>query len=437
MVIQEKIDAAPMTDMQVTLVVICFFLNLQDGYDVVAIAYAAPAISDAWHIDLKILGILFSAGLFGMMMGALALAPLTDIFGRRPMIISALLLISMTMFGAAWASNVQQLMLWRALTGIGIGSMLASLTALVSEFTPRRHRNFAIGVVQAGYPCGAVSGGFLASWILPTYGWPGLFIIGGLMSLVMLPLVLLLLPESIQFFCHRGDARSLDRMNNTLRRIQQAPVASFPPVKQALKVSPAALLSPGYGPSTLWLWLAFLSTYCTLYFLISWVPKLFVESGFAASHGLQAGIALNLGAILGVVGLGFIADRWGLSRIIIFFCVLGAISMLLFGLISGKLFLILVLTVFIGIFVQGGFSGLYALAAQIYPVDIRATGIGWAIGVGRLGAVAGPFVGGMLASMSWSMPSLFTVFAIPMLATGWAVARLSMVVTGGNDGANR
>ena len=436
MVIQERIDAAPMTGMQAIVVFICFLLNCQDGYDVVAIAYAAPAISNAWQVDMKMLGILFSAGLLGMMIGALALAPLTDIYGRRPMIIGALLLISLTMFGAAWASNVQQLMFWRALTGIGIGSMLASLTALVSEFTPERHRNFAIGVVQAGYPCGAVFGGFLASWILPTYGWTAIFIVGGFMSLVMLPPVLLLLPESIQFFIRRGDARSLTKVNNTLTRIQQAPVELLPPVEHALKPSPASLLSHGYGSSTLWLWLAFSTTYCTLYFLISWVPKLFVESGFAASQGLRAGVALNLGAIFGVVGLGFIADRWGLRRIIISFCVFGATSMLLFGLAGGELILLLVLTVFIGFFVQGGFSGLYALAAQIYPTDIRTTGIGWAIGVGRFGAVAGPYVGGVLASMSWSMPSLFTVFAVPILLTGWAVTRLSLSGNGGNDVAS-
>ena len=434
MVIEEKIDAAPMTSLQMVVIAICFLLNLQDGYDIVAIAYAAPAISSSWQVSMATLGVLFGAGLAGMMLGALALAPLTDVFGRRRMIIGALILISLTMFAAAGASDIQQLMVWRFLTGIGIGSMLASLTSLVSEFTPKRHRNFAIGVVQAGYPCGATFGGFLASWILPSYGWTTLFAVGGFISLAMLPLVLILLPESLQFLARRGGTGSLEKVNNTLLRIRQEPLEALPPVDSALTASPSSLLSPGYRLRTFWLWLAFLLTYFTLYFLISWVPKLFVDSGFPVSQGLQAGIALNFGAILGVVSLGFIADRKRLSQVISVFCVFGAIFMILFGLAPSEILVLLGLTFLIGFFAQGGFSGLYAVAARIYPADIRTTGVGWAIGIGRFGAVAGPYVGGLLATNSWSMAALFIFFAIPLLAASWAVAR--MPVSGnGADGS--
>ncbi|MEM1112539.1 MAG: MFS transporter, partial [Pseudomonadota bacterium] len=361
---------------------------------------------------------------FGMMLGALALAPLTDVFGRRRMIIGALILISPSMFASAKATSVEQLIVLRSFAGLGIGAMLASLTSLVAEFTPRKHRNFAIGVLQAGYPVGATLGGFLAAWILPRYGWPQLFIVGGFMSLAMLPLVLLLLPESLHFLARRGGPKSLQKINETLARLHQAPLDRLPTLETKLAASPFSLLLPEYRPQTLWLWSAFFITFCTLYFLISWVPKLFVESGFSVSQGVQAGIALNFGAILGVVGLGYLADRQGLGRMISIFCVAGALSMILFGLAPSEIIVLLSLTFLIGLLVQGGFSGLYTVAARIYPADFRTTGVGWAIGIGRFGAIAGPYLGGVLASMAWSMEALFIVFALPMLAAAWVVSRI-------------
>ena len=427
MSIKERIDASAITSLQVGIIAICFILNVLDGFDVVAISYAAPAISDDWQMSPALLGTVFSAGLAGMTIGAMFLAPLTDVIGRRKMILLALVLISITMAATGLAEQVWHLIVMRALTGLGIGSMLASLTSMTAEFTPYRRRNFAIGLVQTGYPVGATAGGFIAAWLIPTYGWQGLFYAGGILTGLMIPVVLIGLPESIEFLAKRKPPNALHNINRILTRMQQSPLDSLPEEGRGAVIASAtlrSLLTRELRSDTLRLWLSFFMCFLTLYFLLSWVPKIIVDSGMAMERGIQAGIIFNAGAILGVLILGYMADKRGLRTVIFWFSMIGAALMMAFGLAPVQIVILLVLTALIGFFVDGGFSGLYAVAARLYPAEIRTTGVGWAIGAGRFGGILGPWLGGLVIANQWPMALYFSLFALPMVIAAFAVTAI-------------
>ena len=422
MKISDVIDGSKISGLQLGVVGICFFLNVSDGFDVVAISYAAPSISQAWQIDAALLGIVFSAGLLGMTLGAMFLAPLTDVIGRQKMIIAALAVVSVTMAFTALAEHTWQLIMLRAMTGLGIGSMLASMTSMVAEFVPDRRRNFAIGILQAGYPVGATGGGFLAAWMIPEFGWQSLFLVGAFFNAVMIPVVLIWLPESLEFLTKRQPAEALSKVNHTLKRMGHQPLSALPEPPVSLpKAHVGSLLTTEFRASTLLLWTAFFMCFFTIYFLISWVPKIIVDTGFTLQEGISGGITYNAGSFFGVVALGYLADKFGLRRMIVGFLVIGAIAMLAFGQSPNEITVLWALAALIGVFLSGGFAGLYSVAARIYPAEIRTTGVGWGIGAGRFGGIAGPYVGGLLIAAGVANEVSFSIFAAPLVIAALAV----------------
>lgn len=421
--LKDLIDESPISTPQIVVVAICFVLNVLDGFDVVAISYAAPAIAEDWRIAPTTLGVVFSAGLVGMTVGAMFLAPFTDVIGRRKMILYALIIISASMTITGMAENTAHLIVLRIITGLGIGAMLASLTSMVAEYTPKRRRNFAIGFLQTGYPVGATVGGFLAAWLVPVYGWRELFFVGGGLTAIMAPIVLLWLPESLDFLATRQPPHALQKINKMLHRMQRPALRALPekPSGRRAAVTIGALLTPDFRANTLKLWLAFFMCFFTLYFLLSWIPKIIVNAGFSLENGISAGIAFNAGAVIGVLALGYLADKRGLKGLIALFLVVGGALMLGFGLAPADLIALLCLAFLIGAFVDGGFAGLYSVAARLYPTEIRTTGVGWAIGAGRFGGVAGPYVGGLVIAWQWSSFAAFALFAAPMMIAAAAV----------------
>lgn len=415
--IAELIDSARLTRLQITVLAVCYFLNMLDGMDVLAIAFAAPSISDDWSITPQSLGVVFSAALIGMTLGAAFLSPYSDKIGRRKVILLSLVLVSVGMVATAFANSVSQLIVLRFLAGLGIGSMLASMTSLVSEFAPNKHRNLFILILQAGYPIGAIITGFIAAAILPEQGWRPLFVIAGGISLLGVPLVWWLLPESLSFLAKRQPRNALAQINATLKKMSVAPFESLPAVqeKQVLSNSVNSLLRRQYRNATLSLWGAFFMSFATLYFLLSWVVKLAIESGLPLASAIYAGVALNLGGFAGGIFLGAISNRFGLTRVIAVFAVIGAALCIVYGTAKAGVATMLVLVFLLMFFVQGAFTGLYAVAVRIYPTEIRTTGVGWAIGAGRTGAILGPVIAGLLLGAGMPINWTFVVFAAPML----------------------
>jgi len=419
--VREVIDNSSVKKLQVSVIGICCLLNILDGFDVLAIAFAAPPIADEWAIQPAALGLVFSAGLIGMALGSMFIAPFTDRIGRRAMILICIVAISTMMVMTGLSRSVTELIIARALTGLGIGGMLASLTAMVAEYTPDRHRNLTIGFLQAGYPVGGTLGGLIAAWLVPEYGWRILFFGGALMGAAMIPIAALALPESIVFLMQKQPARALDKINRILRGLRQATLDALPPPPTGETAgSVVALLTRLRRTNTLKLWLAFVLNSLTVYFVMSWVPKIVVDAGLPLEQGILAGLMVNAGSVVGIPTLGYLSGKRGLRPLILTFLLLGAGCVALFGFLQHSVGLLLTVGFLIGFFVMGGFIGLYSVAARIYPTELRTTGIGWTIGVGRIGAILGPYLGGIMIALQWSTATNFVLFGIPLIVAGFA-----------------
>jgi benzoate transport len=391
-----------------------------DGFDVTAMAFTVHSIGEELHIAPNLLGLVFSAALAGMMAGAMFIAPYSDVIGRRKMILICIVTIGLSMCLTAFASSIGQLIVLRGITGLGVGGMLASLAAITSEYAPEKYRSLSVMTITAGYPLGATVGGFIAAPMLPIYGWESIFLAGGAATLMMGFAAYLYMPESLQFLLSRGGSGALPQVNNILRRLNKPELEKLPAVKTKTRYDKAnvfSLLSHDRRKQTLILWTSFLFCFVSLYFMMSWIPKLVVTAGMSESTGVYASTAFNGGAIIGIISLGWMSTRIGLSNLIGAFLTGSAILMIVFVYAEGVEHLFAYLFV-IGFLMQGGFVGLYAVAAKIYPTEIRTTGVGWAIGLGRFGAVIGPFVGGVLIASGVTMEINFIVFAVPLLISG-------------------
>jgi AAHS family 4-hydroxybenzoate transporter-like MFS transporter len=428
--IRHLIDHGPMTGLQLRAVTFCFFLNMLDGIDILAISFAAPLLSREWGVEPATLGVVFSAALAGMMAGSMLLAPLGDVIGRRKLLTVALALIAVGMLGVMFASSVGELLILRFVTGCGLGGVVPTMAAFAAELSPQRHRSFAVTLVQGGYPLGATITGLLATWMLPSFGWQSLFVLGGVVSLLSLPFVFVLLPESPEFLLSRQPPGALQRINRIMRGMGQAEIAALPSTAIGSQARGLAqivaalrkLFSTDHRVDTLLLWVAFFMSLLTLYFLQNWVPQLVANSGQTDSQAFSAGTILNLGLFVGMASVGYFADHFGLRRVIAIYLAATALALLSFSYLQGAT------AVAIGLGVagtmQGGFIGLYAVGARIYPAAIRITGIGWAIGVARLGAVLGPYVAGVLVAGGMGMAGSFLVFAIPLAIAAIAVSSM-------------
>jgi len=424
--LRELIDQGPLSGLQFRVIALCCVINMIDGLDVLAISFAAPPIATEWELKATALGGVFSAGLVGMAIGSMFIAPLTDRIGRRAMILASLIAIGLAMVATGTVRTVNELLLARLVTGLGIGAILASLTSMVAEYTPDRHRNLTVSILQAGYPIGGTVGGFVAAWIIPELGWRSIFFVGAGLSLAMVPLVFWALPESLQFLDQKRPANALARVNAILARMRRPALAELgAPSSTAEPSRVSTLLTPARRANTLKLWLAFMLNSLAVYFVLSWVPKIVVDAGLPLEQGIWAGIMVNAGAVVGIVALGYLSGARGLRPLIFGFLLTGAVALVVFGFLPAIVPALLVVGFLIGFFVMGGYIGLYSVAARIYPTEVRTTGIGWTIGVGRFGSIVGPYLGGILIALEWSTGPRFVTFAVPLVIAAFAALAIS------------
>lgn len=418
---QDLIGTGPIGKTQLAVLFVALSLNILDGFDITAMSFTAHSIGVQLQIPTERLGLVFSVTLAGMMIGAMFLAPVSDVLGRRRAVLVSAAAIGLSTFATGFSTELWHLILLRLMTGLGVGTMLASLAAITSEFMPVRYRSAAVVCVTAGFPLGAMLGGFVAAPMIPAYGWQSVFFMGGGCTLALVVVAFFLLPESLQFLAARRPPGALDRFNGVLQRLGRDEVTELPKLrsegKEKANANVFSLLSPSLRGITIMLWGTFFFCFICLYFLLSWIPKLVIAAGMTETQGVYASVAFNGGAILGVACLAWWSSRISLSGLIGFFLLGGAAGMLLFAVFDGVRFLILSLIV-IGFLLQGGFTGLYAVAAKVYPTELRSTGVGWAIGLGRFGAVVGPYVGGLLIAKGVSLEANFIVFAIPLFLSG-------------------
>jgi benzoate transport len=422
--IHKALEEGAMSRFQWMAVAICVMLVMLDGFDVLVMAFTASSVAAEWKLSGAELGTLFSAGLFGMAAGSLFVAPLADRIGRQLVILLCLLDIAAGMLLSALAQDATQLALLRALTGVGIGGMLASVSVITAEFSSLKWRSTCVGLQATGYPIGATIGGLIAAWLLEQYGWRSVFVFGGLTTAVMIPVVLWRLPESVDFLVARRPRRALEKLNRLLRQMGRAELSQLP-VRAAGQASQgnavAGLFKNGLARPTLLIWGAFFLLMFSFYFALSWTPKLLVAAGLSAKQGVTGGVLLNLGGIVGGSLFGVLAVRMKLARLTALSLVLTAACMAGFGMVSGSLGLAFAAAFGIGLFIFAAMAGLYAFAPATYPAAVRTTGMGYAIGIGRLGAILAPLSAGVLLDGGWQAPALYYAYALPLLAAMCAV----------------
>ena len=383
--------------------------------DVLVISYTAPVIASSWNISFETLGIVFSSGVFGMAIGALSLAPYADKIGRKKIILVSAIIISIGIFLTGFSENIYHLIFLRFLSGIGIGTMLASTVSLVSEYTPNRSRDFWVSFILAGYPVGAILAGYLSNYILKYYSWEYVYIIFGLFSIFFIPIIYFFLLESIDFLIKNQPRNSLSRINLIMKKLNFSKIQLLPSkIIESNKIPVNRLFKTKYIGSTIKLWTAFFFSFACLYFLISWIPKMVTELGLSLELGIYSGTVFNIGAFFGIVTQGYFSSKFGLKKIISIFLILTSIIMTQIHYFFGSDLMLLIFG-FLGFTIQGGFVGLYSVAARIYPTEFRTTGVGWGIGAGRLGAVIGPLMAGFLIGTGVSISTNFMIFAIPAL----------------------
>jgi len=417
-----------MKPVQVLAVTICVVINMLDGFDVLVMAFTAPEIAAEWDLDPQSLGVLFSSGLFGMAAGSLFIAPLADRMGRRNIILICLVIISVGMLASAFTNSIFELATMRVITGLGIGGALASITTITAEYSSKRRQGFAISLVQVGYPIGATIGGTIAAVLIVQYGWRSVFIFGAICSALMIPMVLRFLPESLEYLITHQPKNALGKINSLLSKLGQPALEQLPEPKKQIDEEVSGLfsiVSPELRVSTLLLWCAFFMVMMSFYFVLSWTPTLLTEAGLRIEQGISGAVLMNIGGIIGGTSLGFFASRFGAHRLTGLFMTCCAISMVVFGLLDGNLMVMLIVGFVIGYFVFGSMIGLYSIAPDLYHTSIRNTGMGWAIGIGRIGAIIGPSAAGFLLSRGWSGADCFIVFSLPMLVAMVAIISLN------------
>jgi benzoate transport len=401
---------------RILVVALCFLLNMLDGADMLVMSFVAPVLAEQWDVSPERLGWLFSSSLAGMAIGCLVVAPLADRFGRKPMIVAALATVATAMLSSGFARDISELMVARLLVGTGVGTIGVTMTAMAAEYAPRSRASFAVGFVQAGWPFASIITAVVAVTVLPTHGWQVLMTGIGVLSVAMLLLVLSIMPESLSFLEHQAPPRALARINTIRPRLGLAPLAALPPRPGAEhRVAIASLFGEGRMRSSVLLWSAVTLGYFVLYFVISWIPKLAAQAGMPLADAIWAGGFYNLGAFVGTASVGWIAIRYRLNRVVASFLGAAAVAMLVFGGLAMPVWLTLAMATSVGVTVQGGFNGFWALAARLYPAEIRGTGVGWALGIGRIGAVLGPIVGGMLVGAQVPIAVIFAIFAMPLV----------------------
>jgi benzoate transport len=405
--------------LQILVVALCFLLNMLDGADLLIMSFVAPKLAEQWSVSPENLGVIFSASLAGMAIGCLFVAPLADRFGRRRMILIALALVAVAMVASGYVTSVPQLMLARLFVGVGVGTIGVSMTAMAAEFAPPRYANFAVGFVQAGWPLAAVATAFVAANVIPRSGWQVMFVGIGLLSAALFALVWSILPESLAFLEKRQPPGALDQLNALRLRLGMKSLSALPPpAVEGARFSVATLFHEGRARTSILLWTAVTLGYFVLYFVISWIPKLANQAGLPMDQAIYAGATYNAGACLGTAAMGWITVRYRINHVIALFYAGGAVAMLIFGFASLPLTPTLFVAAAIGLLVGGGFNGFWGLAANLYPAQIRGTGIGWALGLGRIGAVLGPIVGGVLIGAKLPISSIFAIYTIPLILAG-------------------
>jgi AAHS family 4-hydroxybenzoate transporter-like MFS transporter len=403
----------PLTFWQILVVALCVLANICDGFDTTSIAYAAPALLREWNIAPQNFGIVLSAGALGMLVGALLIAPQADKVGRRTIIVAATTTSSICMFGMAFSQNLPQLMVFRFVVGMCVGALLPSLSIMVVEFSNEKRGNLFLAIVHIGFAMGAILGAAIGAAVVEAHGWRAIFLSGAIITGIAALSCFALLPESVNFLLARQPPNALVRINSILERFGQAPLTALPP-KPPAKVrrfsNILAILSPQLLRATLLMWVASFMRFFISYFLTGWKPQVLVMAGFTDRAAIAVGMATSAAASVGVLCMGLISAKIGGARATGIMFVGCAAALMGFGFTESPIPLVLLAATCM-FTIEAAFTGVIITSTRFYSVENRSTGVGFTVGIGRIGAIVGPYVGGALIGMGLDRSSYFPVYA--------------------------
>ena len=432
--VRQFIDEQPVGRYQLMVAAMCSLIVFVDGFDAQAMGYVAPALTSAMQIPRSVLGPVISSGLVGMMIGAMICGPLADQFGRRPVLIGCVLIFGVGSLLTATAQSVETLAGFRFLTGLGMGGAMPNAIALTSEYMPHRRRGTAVTTMICGFSLGAAVGGFVAAAIIPRLGWQAVFIVGGVTPLLIAAAAFAWLPDSIRFLLVRGGAD--DRARSYLTRI--APGATLP---LTLSAGPdestpqgafavAQLFAARRGTGTILIWVVYFMNLLNLYFLNSWLPTIISDANVPVATAIRLTALFQIGGIGGALVLGSLLDRvfsfWILAACYLW----AAVCVFFIGAASGSTLLLGLTIASAGLGIIGGQNACHALTAGFYPTTIRSTGVGWALGIGRIGSIVGPILGGLLLAQGTPIGRVFWAAAVPALIATLAAAGIASITRG-------
>jgi AAHS family 4-hydroxybenzoate transporter-like MFS transporter len=413
--ISAVIDSNKVSFFQIWILVLVGLTVVIDGFDVQAMGYVAPAIIQAWGVDKATLGPVFGAGLFGMLVGSLVLSVLADKIGRRPVLIGASLFFAIIMISTAHVTTITQLIVMRFIAGLGLGAIMPNAMALAGEFSPKRNRVTLMMWVSCGFTVGAVLGGLLSSVMIPAWGWQSVFYLGGAIPLVLSMLMYFQVPESMQFLVVRG--KNTDYVKDCLRKIAPSLQVDRNTRYVLLEAKGGApvveLFRGGRARGTVLLWIINFMNLLNLYFLANWLPTIAKSAGLSLTTAVLLGTMLQVGGVIGTVAMGPIIDRFGFYKVLVPVFLVAAVTIAMIGQPGTSLALLFTVVTITGLCIIGGQPAVNALAATYYDTSERSTGIGWSLGIGRIGSIVGPVLGGELIRLKWSDSDIFLAVAVP------------------------
>lgn len=416
----EFIDRHSMSRFQWLIGILCFWIVVIDGFDTVLIGFVVPDLIRQWGTSKQALAPLLSAALFGLMFGAFAAGPLADKFGRRRLIILAVSLIAVATVAGALSQNLPSLAATRFVAGIGLGAAVPASVSLWGEFVPKRLRSTLVAMVCSGFPVGAMLSGLIAAWIIPVFGWRTFMACGAGLAAVTALCVLLMMPESVKYLALRGE-RDAD-IRETLARMTQTPPEpnarfTVSDVADASRSSVRTILSGKILLGSIVLWICFFSASGISFLMLNWLPTMLSLLGYSVRGGGLAVALFSWGATLGSISIGWLMTRFGTSKTLIAFMVLGGALLYSIAFAPHHATVLFLILFGCGLVIASQPIGLNAYAASYYPTDARATGICWMHGIGRLGSITSAFAGAQLLSLGWSILDIFLATSfIPIIS---------------------
>jgi AAHS family 4-hydroxybenzoate transporter-like MFS transporter len=414
----ELIDNHRVTGFQISVLALCMLVAALDGFDTQAIGYTAPAIAAQIHLPMPQFGQVGSAGLLGAAIGALSFGPLADLFGRKWFMIIAMIVFAVFSYLTATSGTLNELLAYRFCAGLGLGGVTPAFLAMGAELAPKRLRSVFVTVLFASFPGGGLIGSLIASWVIPAFGWQSLFYIGAVAPLVIAAILAVYLPESIRFLLARNIGH--DEVRRTLERIMPGEVPAdaelTAPPDPAREGAPVThLFTEGRAAPTLLLWVPFFMVFMVLVTVTFWTPAVLNSVGFSLSSAALIIGLNNLGSAIASALSGWLVHRGGAFRVLIPGFILGGLSLAWFGQATSSVLMLATASFLAGFFVGGTGTGLIAVAAGMYPTSIRSTGIGWSMGMGRVGQVFGPMLAGLLVGAGYKVGGIFYAAAVPCL----------------------